>query len=72
MTSPRPTRILLGVTGSVAAVKAPEVAVELVERGYDVRVVVTHGGESFWEQSKEYNATAWEAFAACGLKVYGG
>jgi len=71
----RPLRILLGVTGSVAAVKAPELAVRLVRelsgrstgRGDDddddddveVRVLLTSGGGNFWNKASEYDPRAW-------------
>ena len=62
--------ILLGVTGSVAAVKAPEVAVRLcrevvVDEEAEIVVVVkikillTAGASNFWEQSKQYNEYWW-------------
>ena len=61
------TKILLGVTGSVAAVKAPEIAVRLVEdsAGYAVKVVLTQGGRHFWDQSKNYKPEIWERFVKC-------
>ena len=37
-------KILLGVTGSVAAYRAPELARRLAEQGADVRAVLTEGG----------------------------
>ena len=40
-------RILLGVTGSVAAYKAPELVRRLTEAGAAVRVVLTRGGSHF-------------------------
>jgi phosphopantothenoylcysteine decarboxylase / phosphopantothenate---cysteine ligase len=40
-------RIVLGVTGSIAAYKAAELARYLVRRGYDVRVVMTDGAMKF-------------------------
>ena len=59
----RRPRILLGVTGSVAAVKGPQLAVRLASAcGADVRVLLTRGGESFWSKAGEYDAGSWEAF----------
>mmetsp|Transcript_13417 Transcript_13417/g.17496 ORF Transcript_13417/g.17496 Transcript_13417/m.17496 type:complete len:233 (+) Transcript_13417:30-728(+) len=53
-------QILLGVTGSVAAVKAPEIAVNLRrELDADVKILLTAGARNFWDQSAEYNAHWW-------------
>ena len=58
---PRRPRILFAVTGSVAAVKGPEIAVRLVtECDYDVRVLLTRGGENFWNKAKDYNPKYWD------------
>ncbi len=43
----RPPRILLGVSGSIAAYKAAEVVRGLVQRGADVRVAMTRGARGF-------------------------
>jgi phosphopantothenoylcysteine decarboxylase/phosphopantothenate--cysteine ligase len=45
--SPRPHRILLGVTGGIAAYKAAELVRRLKERGADVQVVMTAGAREF-------------------------
>jgi hypothetical protein len=59
--SPRRPRILLGVTGSVAAVKAPEIAVRLVhECKAHVRVLLSAGGSNFWEKAKDYDKEYWD------------
>jgi Flavoprotein len=59
----RKTRILLGVTGSVAAVKAPEIAVRLVqETDSHVKILLTKGGKNFWDKAKEYSLFWWEAY----------
>ncbi len=42
-------RILLGVTGSVAAVRTPELAAGLVRRGADLKVVVTGAALAFFD-----------------------
>jgi len=42
-----PTRVLLGVTGGIAAYKAPELVRRLVERGCEVQVVMTDGARRF-------------------------
>mmetsp|Transcript_7246 Transcript_7246/g.15701 ORF Transcript_7246/g.15701 Transcript_7246/m.15701 type:complete len:251 (-) Transcript_7246:440-1192(-) len=56
--------ILLGVTGSVAAVKSPEIALRLREDlNADVRVLLTAGGANFWEKAAEYNGgRCWRDF----------
>ncbi len=40
-------RIILGVTGGIAAYKAPELARILIKKGYDVRVVMTENATRF-------------------------
>ena len=58
-TGKRP-KILLGVTGSVAAVKAPEIAVRLVaECDAMVKVLLTMGGQNFWNKAAEYDPIHW-------------
>ena len=65
-TSDNKTHVILGVTGSVAAVKAPEIALRLVvEQGLAVKIVLTQGGRHFWEQSRNYNGEIWNKFEAC-------
>ena len=59
--APRPKntrpRVLLGVSGSVAAVKAPEIAVRLIhELHVDVEVLLTAGGVNFWRKAPQYDA----------------
>ena len=63
---PRRKRILLGVTGSVAAIKGPEIAL-LLSKELDAHVVVllTHGGANFWYKAKEYNRKVWEEYKSC-------
>ncbi|KAJ9464170.1 Phosphopantothenoylcysteine decarboxylase [Diplonema papillatum] len=43
-------RVCLGVSGSVAAVKTGELCEALVERGYEVEVVMTRAARHFWEK----------------------
>ncbi len=59
----RRKRILLGITGSVAAIKGPEIAL-LLSRELDAHVVVllTHGGSNFWYKAKDYNPQIWEEY----------
>ncbi len=47
MPSLKGRKILLGVTGSVAAYKAPDVARRLLDAGAEVRAVLTAGGQRF-------------------------
>jgi phosphopantothenoylcysteine decarboxylase/phosphopantothenate--cysteine ligase len=42
-----PTRVLLGVTGGIAAYKSPDLVRRLVERGCEVQVVMTEGAKRF-------------------------
>ena len=42
-----PTRILLGITGGIAAYKAPDLVRRLRERGAEVQVVMTAGAQQF-------------------------
>ncbi|MGB5131324.1 MAG: bifunctional phosphopantothenoylcysteine decarboxylase/phosphopantothenate--cysteine ligase CoaBC [Steroidobacteraceae bacterium] len=44
---PRPMRILLGVTGGIAAYKSPDLVRRLRERGAEVQVVLTAGATRF-------------------------
>jgi Flavoprotein len=62
-------RILLGITGSVAAIKGPELVVRLVENAtiqtrhnvtVEVRVLLTRGGKEFWSKAAEYDPLSWE------------
>jgi phosphopantothenoylcysteine decarboxylase/phosphopantothenate--cysteine ligase len=43
----KPTRIVLGVAGGIAAYKAPELVRRLTERGCEVQVVMTAGAKQF-------------------------
>lgn len=45
--SPSPRRLLLGVTGGIAAYKACDLASRAVKAGFDVRVVMTRGATRF-------------------------
>ena len=57
--------VLLGITGSVAAIKGPEIAVRLVEEAHvNVRVLLTQGGKNFWTKADEYNPQYWKEFQA--------
>ena len=47
MSATPPTRILLGVTGGIAAYKSAELVRRLVERGAEVQVVMTSGAQRF-------------------------
>src|SRR6187431_872612 len=46
-TTERAPRVLLGVTGGIAAYKAPEIVRRLVERGCEVQVVMSRGAREF-------------------------
>lgn len=60
----RRIRVLLGVTGSVAAVKAPELVVQLCQFA-TVKVVLTSGGRNFWDKAIGYDSAAWASFLEC-------
>lgn len=47
MSSQQPHRILLGVTGGIAAYKSPDLVRRLMERGADVQVVMSRGAQQF-------------------------
>jgi phosphopantothenoylcysteine decarboxylase/phosphopantothenate--cysteine ligase len=47
MTDSVPHRVLLGVTGGIAAYKTPDLVRRLIERGADVQVVMTRGAREF-------------------------
>jgi len=65
-TRPPSPHILLGITGSVAAVKGPELALTLVQQhNASVIVLLTRGGMNFWGRSSElYNPVIWKDFLA--------
>ena len=50
----------MGVCGSVAAVKAPEIAVRLSQSKIDVRILLTKGGRNFWDKASDYNVKYWK------------
>ena len=47
MSSQQPRRILLGVTGGIAAYKSPDLVRRLIERGAEVQVVMSRGAQQF-------------------------
>jgi hypothetical protein len=56
-------RILLGITGSVAAIKAPELICSLIAAfgaNVTVKVILTKGGSSFWEKASAYDEISWD------------
>mmetsp|Transcript_13131 Transcript_13131/g.26809 ORF Transcript_13131/g.26809 Transcript_13131/m.26809 type:complete len:307 (-) Transcript_13131:37-957(-) len=65
----RRPRVLLGVTGSIAAVKAPRLAIRLAtELKADVKVVLTRTVEQyFWKEGKAcetYDPACWKEFGS--------
>mmetsp|Transcript_18675 Transcript_18675/g.26305 ORF Transcript_18675/g.26305 Transcript_18675/m.26305 type:complete len:296 (-) Transcript_18675:419-1306(-) len=62
----RHLRVLLGITGSVAAVKAPELAVLLSscsdDQLVDVKVILTRGAKKFWNEAQNYDSRSWKSF----------
>ena len=47
MSNPSNPVVILGVTGSIAAYKAADLASQMVKRGWEVHVVMTHGAQEF-------------------------
>lgn len=45
--SSQPRKILLGVTGGIAAYKSPDLVRRLMEQGAEVQVVMSHGAQQF-------------------------
>jgi len=45
--SSQPRKILLGVTGGIAAYKSPDLVRRLMDQGAEVQVVMTHGAQQF-------------------------
>lgn len=45
--SSKPRKIILGVTGGIAAYKSPDLVRRLIERGADVQVVMSRGAQQF-------------------------
>mmetsp|Transcript_1659 Transcript_1659/g.3957 ORF Transcript_1659/g.3957 Transcript_1659/m.3957 type:complete len:244 (-) Transcript_1659:83-814(-) len=61
----RRPRILLGATGSVAAVKVPELACTLArDLNADVCVLLTRGGENFVSKAETYDSKSWGEFSS--------
>jgi phosphopantothenoylcysteine synthetase/decarboxylase len=53
-------RVLLAVTGSVAAIKGPELAIRIAEEFHaDVKILLTRGGQNFWDKAEAYNPHYW-------------
>ena len=47
MSAAQTRKILLGVTGGIAAYKSPDLVRRLIERGADVQVVMSRGAQQF-------------------------
>uniref|UniRef100_A0A7S0L099 Flavoprotein domain-containing protein n=1 Tax=Asterionellopsis glacialis TaxID=33640 RepID=A0A7S0L099_9STRA len=57
------TNLLLGITGSVAAIKGPEIVVKLLStQQYNIQVLLSEGGHHFWKKAPEYDSTYWSRF----------
>lgn len=61
-------RILLGVTGSVAAVKTPVLTAALLAAGHEVRIATTRAALAFYDPA-ELPATTPTEYPALGTKV---
>ena len=74
MTDKRPPRILLGVTGGIAAYKSPDLVRRLRERGAEVQVVMTQGARQFVTpltfqavSGREVRDSLWDANAEAAM-----
>jgi len=74
MNQPRPPRILLGVTGGIAAYKSPDLVRRLRERGAEVQVVMTGGAMQFVTpltfqavSGREVRESLWDATAEAAM-----
>jgi phosphopantothenoylcysteine decarboxylase/phosphopantothenate--cysteine ligase len=74
MNEPRPPRILLGVTGGIAAYKSPDLVRRLRERGAEVQVVMTQGAMQFVTpltfqavSGREVRESLWDAAAEAAM-----
>lgn len=74
MSDQRPTRILLGVTGGIAAYKSPDLVRRLRERGAEVQVVMTEGAKQFVTpltfqavSGREVRDSLWDAAAEAAM-----
>ena len=62
--------VLLGITGSVAAVKGPELALRLSEFA-NVKVVLTKHGKRFWDLASTYDKDTFRLFCNVeGISMY--
>eukprot|EP00727_Mastigamoeba_balamuthi_P012336 m51a1_g7725 putative phosphopantothenoylcysteine decarboxylase (183) ;mRNA; f:152878-153689 len=69
-------RVLVGLTGSVAAIRAPRIAKELLARGCEVRLVTTHSALHFFRAEElppgvelVTDETEWSAWSKIGDPV---
>lgn len=74
MSEARPPRILLGVTGGIAAYKSPDLVRRLRERGAEVQVVMTEGARQFITpltlqavSGREVRDSLWDAAAEAAM-----
>lgn len=74
MNEPRTPRILLGVTGGIAAYKSPDLVRRLRERGAEVQVVMTRGAMQFVTpltfqavSGREVRESLWDATAEAAM-----
>ncbi|RYH19935.1 hypothetical protein EON65_25155 [archaeon] len=54
--------VLVGCSGSVATLKVPEIAVELINKNYNVLIVCTDRAKFFLQRAREYNTPLWRQF----------
>jgi len=74
MSEPRAPRILLGVTGGIAAYKSPDLVRRLRERGAEVQVVMSEGARQFVTpltfqavSGREVRDSLWDASAEAAM-----
>lgn len=57
---------LIGCSGSVAALKVPELAVELMKRDFNVLIVCSEKAKFFLDKAEDYNPLVWAEFIRLG------
>ena len=72
MTSPRPPRVLLGVTGCVGAFKAVLLLRLMRKAGWEVRTILTESGEGFVGEERSREAAQFRLGGGGGGGFHGG
>ena len=58
--------VLVCCSGSVASLKIPKIVSELIDEGFDVKVVLTSSASFFFHKSEAYNRSDWVRFTKRG------